>query len=91
MSLTHDQNEKGSMVVGKIENLGTGTSTPGWGGMNSTLSVDEKKKDGILQHINDVLEKESWGDGADLLVLEVIFDKKLECRIQIKRKEPKRI
>lgn len=54
-------------------------------------SSDDKKKDGILQHINDVLEKEKWGEGSDLLVLEVIFDKKLECRIQIKRKEPKRI
>lgn len=55
------------------------------------LDADEKRKDSILQHINEVLEKEKWGEGSDLLVLEVIFDKKLECRIQIKRKEPKRI
>lgn len=57
----------------------------------SDVSNDEKKKDSILQHVNDILEKEKWGEGSDLLVVEIVFENKLDCRIQIKRKEPKRV
>ena len=35
---------------------------------------EEKQKDEILQEINDLLEKENWGDGCERLSIKVVFE-----------------
>lgn len=52
-------------------------------------SQDEKKKDEVLQRINDLLEHCDWGGNKDRLVIKLVFEGKFNLKpFYVQSKEP---
>lgn len=57
--------------------------------MISKQKEEEKKKDEVLQQINDLLEQLNWGCGCDRLIVKLTFEGKykLNPSFHIQKKE----
>ena len=52
---------------------------------------EENQKDDILQQLSDILDTENWGGNDESLILELVFSRKFDCRIFLRKKFKKRI
>lgn len=52
------------------------------------LTIEERKKDKILQILNDELEMQNWGDGYDKVTIRVTFRGKFEMMpLEVEQKQ----